>query len=248
MTFLKSTYHLSQYWTTSTSLHRCSLEWFKRELESISYYYYQNGNKNSLWIEWIVQNFFPSTYTSCTDALLANCFRHAIYPICLDSLKSPLTIECKLDDNGSSVAVLRHDNENATLSPGFEARGSYRRVFNYNLPLESIIAVINQLSHCRQFTKAKCFHAELSRNTWLSDRPGQKLEFWGGGPSEHSGCFCGIYNRCADPKQKCNCDSNDKKWRLDEVYIRKKDALPITAINVGDTGSATEKFNKLLAQ
>ncbi len=30
--------------------------------------------------------------------------------------------------------------------------------------------------------------------------------------------------------------------RLDEGYISKKDALPITAINVGDTGSAMEKF------
>ncbi len=153
-----------------------------------------------------------------------------------------------LEQDTGSVAVFHHDNENATLVEGYEAPGSYRVVFNYSIPLESIIAVINQSNNCKQFTRAKCYHSlfiDVKQNnvtfTWLNDRAGQKLAFWGGGPSDGKGCSCGIHKKCAKKGIKCNCDKNDRKWRSDEGLIRKKDVLPITAINVGDTGAKDRK-------
>ena len=59
-------------------------------------------------------------------------------------------------NNGSSAAIFQHDNENATSVQGYEAPGSYRRVFNYTTTMESIIAIINQSKSCMQHTAAKC--------------------------------------------------------------------------------------------
>ncbi|MCP4800859.1 MAG: hypothetical protein GY893_13020 [bacterium] len=151
-----------------------------------------------------------------------------------------------VDKNNNSVAVFLHDNTKTTLVKGYDPPGSYRRVFNYSTPLESMIAVINQSTKCKQFTKAECFAATLTTSdsvyTWLSGRYGQKLAYWGGGPSDGKGCSCGIHNNCAHPDKKCNCDSNDQVWRKDKGFITEKDVLPITAINVGDTGRSKERF------
>ncbi len=188
------------------------------------------------------------TYKSCSEALLANCFHQAVYPVCAKSLPTPLLIECKLHNKTSSVAVFHHDNENATIVQGYNHPGSYRRVFNYSIPLESIIAVLNQSKSCFQLTKAKCFDAVFTETdsnldyTWLSDRYGRKLTYWGSGPVNGKGCSCVITKTCASEGVKCNCNSNDQVWRLDKGFIREKNVLPITAINVGDTGDRKEKF------
>ncbi len=149
-------------------------------------------------------------------------------------------------DNGRSVAVFHHDNENTTLVNGSEAEGSYKRSFGYNISLGSIISVINKSRECEQYRVAKCygsvFERLFSRYTWLSDRSGKKLKYWGGGPSDGEGCACGVNQTCAMPSIRCNCDKNDFVWRSDEGFVREKNVLPITAINVGDTGSPKEMF------
>ncbi len=144
------------------------------------------------------------------------------------------------------MAVFHHDNEIETTVQGYGAPGSYRVVFNYSIPLDFIIAVINQSKSCSQFTKADCLNSAMTKGgsdyTWLSGRSGQNLKFWGGGPSDGKGCLCGIHKNCVKKGAKCNCDSNDGNSRTDKGQNKKKDVLPITAINVGDTGDTSKTF------
>ena len=101
-----------------------------------------------------------------------------------------MAVECMLDNTGESVAVFHHDNENATLVDGYEAPGSYKRKFHYDMDMETIIMTINKSSSCQQHTKGKCHKAAMYSFSWLGGRGGRKQNYWGGGPSEGVGCAC----------------------------------------------------------
>ncbi len=155
-----------------------------------------------------------------------------------------MAVECMRDSNGKAVTVIHHDSERATLVTGYEAAGSYNLNFRYDLQMESIIAIINQSSFCQQQTNITCYHVSITCCVWINGRRGQKLDFIGGGPSNGTGCACGITNTCAEPSKKCNCDKNDQQWRMDEGYVTYKDVLPITAMHGGDTGD--KRYNERL--
>ncbi len=177
-----------------------------------------------------------------------NDFQTAIYQILPANLEAPVNVECTRDEQGTSFAVLHHNNEMPTSVPdGYEAEGSYQFNFTYSLDISVIISLVNQSSHCQQFTKAQCKHvffytSTWGWNSWVSDRNAQKLDFWGGGPSNNTGCACGVTSTCANTGDNCNCDANDDVWRSDEGNIVERDVLPITSINAGDTGSTNEEF------
>ncbi len=139
---------------------------------------------------------------------------------------------------------MHHDTEKATIVTGYEKGGSYKRNIRYDLTVESIVSIINQSIVCKQHTNITCKHVVIKSHVWIDGRDGQKLNFLGGGPGNGTGCACGITNTCARANDKCNCDINDHKWRVDEGYVTKKDVLPITAIYGGDTGS--KKFTEVL--
>ncbi len=189
----------------------------------------------------------PGVYKSCGSALSANCFLKAVYWILPPTLSKLMAIKCKRDGNNDTVAVFHHDKEGVTLVNGYENPGSYERKFNYVIAMETIIMIINQSSSCKQYTRAKCFASKISKS-WLSGRGGKKLAYWGGGPSDGTGCACGITGTCAEVYKECNCASNDYAWRIDEGFITKKDDLPVTAINVGDTGGSHERFKHTVAE
>ncbi len=153
-----------------------------------------------------------------------------------------MAVECMLDDNNKSAVMIHHDNENTTLVHGYEDKGSYKREFVYKVDMETIIVIINTTNSCKQHTKADCLRSRHDGYDWLSGRGGKKLDYWGGGPSNGTGCACGISGTCAKPQQKCNCDVNSSRWYRDEGFVTKREDLPITAINVGDTGNPTERF------
>ncbi len=155
-----------------------------------------------------------------------------------------MAVECMRDTDGTSLTMIRHDTEKATIVTGYERGGSYKRNIRYNLALESIVSIINQSSVCKQHTNITCYHVAIKNYIWIDDRRGQKLDFLGGGPSDGTGCKCGITNTCAAAGKKCNCDKNDSQWRMDEGYVTNKYVLPITAIYAGDNGDA--KYNEEL--
>ncbi len=152
------------------------------------------------------------------------------------------------DANGTSFAVVHHNNENETSVKGYEPNASYKYNITYSLDMSIIIALINKSVHCQQYTKAICYNVFFYSPSWgwnsfINGRNGQKLDFWGGGPSDGTGCACGITSSCGGAAgNKCNCDANDNLLRSDEGNVIKKEVLPITSINAGDTGGSSEKF------
>ena len=57
-------------------------------------------------------------------------------------------------------------------------------------------------------------------------------------------CGCYLDQACADPTNRCNCDSNDSGvWRKDEGYLTYKDDLPVTQFCAGDTGTISTVYS-----
>ena len=53
-----------------------------------------------------------------------------------------------ISKNGVGVTVIGHDSESKTLVNGYEAFQSYRRLIQYDLTMEQIVAVINESTSC----------------------------------------------------------------------------------------------------
>ncbi len=146
------------------------------------------------------------------------------------------------DARNRSVAVFHHDSEAVYVVRGYEDPGSYRRNFSYHINIKIIERFIDQSSYCQQHTNLTCYSAErrwIGKDidySFISGRDGRQLAYWGGGPSNGTGCACGINNTCALPAEKCNCDKNDNEWRTDEGLVTKREDLPIMAVSAGDTG------------
>ena len=145
---------------------------------------------------------------------------------------------------GKGYAVFNHNTEAMITVNGYpDGRGGYKHQFTYTMDMNTIISVINQSSSCKQSTHATCQGVIfVSRGyTWLNGRVGQKLAYWGGGPSDGIGCACGITNSCVNNYYKCNCDINeDGVIYADSGDVTNKEVLPLTGIAVGDTQSSAE--------
>ena len=105
------------------------------------------------------------------------------------------------NDNG--VTVISHDNENATLVDGYEARGSYSRIVTYtgvNLTQTATLVCISK--KCFQFIKFECFGVELFGRdmAWWVSRDGNKMNYRGGADPDSGKCACGMDLSCVDPK------------------------------------------------
>ncbi|XP_033125139.1 contactin-associated protein 1-like [Anneissia japonica] len=56
-----------------------------------------------------------------------------------------------------------------------------------------------------------------------------------GSPTGFDGCMCGEKDVCNQSDVVCNCNINDKTWRLDEGYVDDMSTLPVTKLQMGDT-------------
>ena len=155
-----------------------------------------------------------------------------------------MEVLCERRD-GKVYSVVSHDSETRKRVQGYESAGQYKKTIKYDLSNEKIKILIEASRECRQFTKAECkgVYFVHKSHAWLEGYNNQRLKFWGGGPSNGTGCACGITNSCRDPDFKCNCDSDvNGVWVKDEGYIEKKSVLPLTAVRLGDTGSSIEEI------
>ena len=186
---------------------------------------------------------------SCDAALKANGDTVKSYFIQPSLQHSPVSVKCQ-KFNSVAYAVFNHNNEAETRVTGQpDAAGGYKFQFVYPTPMETIVFVINQSSSCAQLTKATCLGVVFVGlgASWLNGRDGSKLRFWGGGPSNGTGCACGITNTCRDTTRKCNCDFNNNygsEWTTDSGDVTAKDVLPLTGIAIGDTGTANVEVVK----
>jgi hypothetical protein len=143
--------------------------------------------------------------------------------------------------NGAGVTVIGHDSESRTLVDGYEDPGSYMRQIKYDLPIEQIVAVIQQSQWCEQFIKFECYDSAIWYNgrkhfSWWVSRDGAQMNYWGGAAVDSGKCACGMTNSC-EGGGRCNCDKNDEILREDSGYLTDMDTLPVKELRFGDTGT-----------
>jgi hypothetical protein len=151
---------------------------------------------------------------------------------------SSFQVNCDMNSKNSGVTEIGHDSESKICVYGYEDPGSYKREIEYDIPLEQIVAIINQSKNCSQFIKYKCYHSILLARPfgWWVSRQNSTMNYWGGAAVNSGKCACGMTNSCAGGG-KCNCDKNDQVWREDSGYLTDKNTLPVTQLRFGDTGS-----------
>ncbi|OCT74267.1 hypothetical protein XELAEV_18033226mg [Xenopus laevis] len=71
--------------------------------------------------------------------------------------------------------------------------------------------------------------------TWWVGKGNEKHHYWGGSSPGIQKCACGIERNCSDSKFYCNCDADQRQWRIDAGFLSYKDHLPVTQVVVGDT-------------
>ena len=153
------------------------------------------------------------------------------------------------ENYGIGVTVIGHNSEERTLVNG-SGQGAYRKKIDYSgvnpSCISQLVALTTVSSHCEQFIKYECFHSRLLFNgnpfSWWVSRDGVKMKYWGGaGPTDLYKCACGVAQQCAKPSHGCKCDKNDKVWREDSGFLRKKFHLPLMELRFGDTEGSIEK-------
>merc|ERR1712002_943226 len=105
--------------------------------------------------------------------------------------------------------------------------------------MSSIRSIVRQSQNCRQKVKYRCHGAQLKSDFAIWTTQNNIDVSWTNqlyGPT----CPCSIEKSCANPKNTCNCDSNDLVWRSDEGYITDRTVLPVTKLKFGDNGDANE--------
>ncbi len=176
-------------------------------------------------------------FTSCKEALLKNPASPNHWIMHKNMTKAVL-VECKTIGH-TVYALLGHNSEAKIAVKNFEAPASYKRSIKYGVnSFEDVSAFVDTSASCKQFIKLNCRDTLLFRGShgYARNRHGQALSYMGGGPSDGSGCACGITHSCANSLYHCNCDANDGREVVDEGYFRKKSDLPITELRFGDTG------------
>ena len=164
---------------------------------------------------------------------------HTIHP---RGLNSQVQVYCDMSSkNSAGVTVIGHDSESMTLVDGYEDPGSYRREIKYDLPIEQIVAVIQQSQWCEQFIKFECYDSAIWYNgrkhfSWWVSRDVAQMNYWGGAAVDSGKCACGMTNSC-EGGGRCNCDKNDEILREDSGYLTDKDTLPVKELRFGDTGT-----------
>ena len=107
--------------------------------------------------------------------------------------------------------------------------------------MEQVIAIIERSQKCEQFIKYECYKAVLYFRTgptsWWVSRDGAQMTYWGGAPPGSSKCRCGMTDSCEVKGEVCNCDQNNNIWTEDSGDLTEKDALPVTELRFGDTGT-----------
>ena len=154
------------------------------------------------------------------------------------------TVYCDMSDkNGVGMTVISHDSESRTHVQGCDPRGCYSRDIHYiGASLSQLTSLTKISSHCEQFIKYECYDSGNGGGYhWWVSRDSTKMTYWGGASPGSGKCACGMTNSCADPRDGCNCDKNDKVWREDSGLLTDKTHLPVKQLRFGDTQGRSEE-------
>ena len=173
-------------------------------------------------------------YSSCNVALEMNKNVSNNYTL----LVGEETVEVHCSQQGAEVkTIIYHtDREIEYDIRNNKAAGGFIKQINYVHGAGIIARLIDKEEKCQQLFELKCYMSRIKDYTWLVNRNGKRLGYWAGGPANGTGCACGITGSCHISRWKCNCDSASQVLKADNGLISSKSDLPITSVNVGDTG------------
>ena len=173
-------------------------------------------------------------FKTCSDIRKAGHLKsgsHQINPT--GDSSQPMQVYCDMDSKpGEGLTVISHDSEARSRLQGVNI-GSYKKSIRYQLTQPQIQAIIQNSKKCVQFIKFECFESDLSGYTWWVSAKGQRMKNWGGAGHTVNGCACSLTNSCAGGKT-CNCNKNDRVWRVDSGYLDEKEFLPVKELWFGD--------------
>ncbi|XP_065055560.1 fibrillin-2-like isoform X2 [Rhopilema esculentum] len=174
-------------------------------------------------------------YSSCNRALAMNNYAAGNYA--LTTKDGPVEVACSLSQDGRKVDTFISETANKEIHVSSRrAAGFNVYKMGYGSSLSSIIQVIDGEEICKQEVSLKCFYSRIKDYSWLTDRNWRKLSYWAGGSANDTGCACGITSSCSIKRWKCSCDGRSKVIVNDNGAITDKSVLPITSVNIGDTG------------
>ncbi|KAK7944742.1 hypothetical protein WMY93_000470 [Mugilogobius chulae] len=95
---------------------------------------------------------------------------------------------------------------------------------------EKCAVVTNSADYCEQFVGYACRMSRLlnTPETLVLGR------LWPGIQK----CSCGIEHNCTNAAHFCHCDADLRAWKEDSGMLMYKDHLPVSSVEVGDTGRA----------
>ena len=135
---------------------------------------------------------------------------------------------CNMTNSKEAVTIVNHTSSSRhvkirdeAVRPIFATK-SWAHVLDYGVDIKSLIAMVDESDHCRQYVEFNCINSKflsprgrgLPGAYWVSD-DGVERHYWGGAKRGGTTCACGTKDSCYDKTKKCNCDTGDGVWRRD---------------------------------
>uniref|UniRef100_A0A3B3ZNM0 Uncharacterized protein n=1 Tax=Periophthalmus magnuspinnatus TaxID=409849 RepID=A0A3B3ZNM0_9GOBI len=109
---------------------------------------------------------------------------------------------------------------------------------------KAVLSVTNSADYCEQYVAYACRMSRLLNTpdgvpftSWVG-RSNERHSYWGGSGPGIQKCSCGIEHNCTNAAHYCHCDADLRAWKEDTGLLMYKDHLPVSAVEVGDTGRA----------
>lgn len=123
----------------------------------------------------------------------------------------------------------------------------YVSLIAFQIPIESVKAIVDRSEHCRQFVKYSCKDAPLFNapggkpsSRWLSAN-GYLQYYWGGARPDSYKCACAYTSSCRGGGF-CNCDSPSSEIGpdADDGLLNVTRDLPVREVQFGDMKAETQ--------
>ncbi|XP_046846012.1 EGF and laminin G domain-containing protein-like [Xenia sp. Carnegie-2017] len=163
----------------------------------------------------------------------------------------PVKVTCDYNLNSRGVTEIKAPETTIPVqipSPvRYSARFSYKKEIVYEIPIESVKAIVDRSEHCRQYVKYSCKDAPLFNapggkpsSRWLSAN-GYLQYYWGGARPDSYKCACAYTSSCRGGGF-CNCDSPSSEIGpdADDGLLNVTRDLPVREVQFGDMKAETQ--------
>jgi len=179
------------------------------------------------------------SHGSCYELKTNDYTESGYYWIDPDNSGHPVKVFCDMETGATEVG---HRQEGAHNITWCKEEGCYSLDIEYNLPEETIQAIIAMSDNCEQEIIFQCKMAPLKNPAfkfnygWWVDRNEEKQFHFDGSDADKHVCGCYKDNSCpmSSFNTSCHCDSSLMPlWNTDSGKIMNKDSLPVKQFKYG---------------